>query len=109
MYDFHSRFHCAPSAFETHDRILLVVGLLRDRASHTFAAVQGWAFAPSEALQIAYWQRDLHRLDNTPEKERARWKPIPRPWEPAVKAPRVTDEVRARVQRHRQRIRDTNT
>ncbi|WP_405373426.1 MULTISPECIES: hypothetical protein [unclassified Microbacterium] len=82
----------------------MTVGFLRDRATHTFAAVQGWLYAPSEALQIAYWQRDLHRLDSTPEKERSRWKPIPRPWEPVKAAPKVTDEVRARIQRHRQRV-----
>lgn len=95
LYDFHHRFHQPPSAFKPHDKLLLVVGLLRDRSSHTYAAHQGWLFPPSEAAQIAYWQLEVEDYRGYVQaKKAAQWKPLPRPWEPAKQAPVMTRDLR---------------
>lgn len=96
LYDFHHRFHRPPTDFPTHDRLLLIAGLLRDRSSHTYAADQGWLFPPSEAAQIAYWQLEIEDYRNAVSAKRsASWKPIHRPWEPVKQAPVMTRDLRA--------------
>lgn len=104
LYDFITQFHAAPEFYPVHERLLLAVGLLRDHFSHLSAAVNGWLYVPPVAEWVMYRERDLAVLDSIDPKKRSRWKPLERPWEPPPVIPKLTNESRAMLNAHAQKM-----
>jgi hypothetical protein len=99
-----TRFHAAPEVFPAHERLLLAVEILRDHFSHLSAAVLGWQYVPPVAEWVMYRERDWAILDSTEKKNRSRWKPLERPWEPPPVIPKLTDEKRKKLLAHAKKM-----
>jgi hypothetical protein len=106
LYDFRSRLQSSPEAFPPSERILLAVEMVKDHTSRLGAALRGWLYAPTDAEFAEWLALDFENQRNTSKKDRAKWKPAARPWEPSSskRAPVMKPETRDRLRAHARRM-----